>query len=214
MIKAAWITGGCMILAAIIYGLFGLFDNKTKNESEINQTIVISDLNINIVTNYQNDIKGDYEKGDKKVNIQDSKLENSPIIVDSPGAIVGDNNVINKLDIPEPNFLYNEIYRNKFITQYETYGDRIPYQNVYETKLKLTIESKTALNFIRLIGNSQTVLDITALMMGTTFWNTGTGTYLDEEIRYFKITNPVGPYEVKVITNKPIDSTFYPTITL
>lgn len=220
-IKAAWIGGISLIIATVISGLFTLFDNKSDNKININQETITNDSSIVAVTNIQNDMDGDFVQGKKKetesnnkpkVNIQDSNLDKSPIIVDSPGTIIGDNNVINRLDIPKPQFVYKEIYRNKLIENYETYGDNTIYRNVYETKLQLTIESKTGLNLIRLISSNKTVLDIVVLMYGVTEWRSGTGTYKNEEIRYFKITNPVGPYEVTIITDEPIDSNIEPQI--
>lgn len=53
------------------------------------------------------------KNNESKVNIQDSNLDKSPVIVDSPGAIVGDKNVINKLDTPEPKVIYKETYNVK-----------------------------------------------------------------------------------------------------
>lgn len=53
------------------------------------------------------------EPNKPKVHIQDSNLDKSPVILDSPGAIVGDKNVINKLDTPEPKVVYKEIYNVK-----------------------------------------------------------------------------------------------------
>lgn len=206
-----------IITGIILFYLIGFIisrGNKAteqNNESSIEPKVNVQDSNLD-----KSPITGDNkvtEQNNKpKVIIQDSELENSPIIVDSPGAIVGDKNIINKLDIPEPQFLYKEIYKNKLIEHYETFGDDNVYENVYETKFKLTIESKTGLNEITLISPRLIVLDIVPFVYGVINWNTATGTYKNEKVRILKITNPVGPYDVKVITNKPIVSNIEPQI--
>lgn len=188
-IKVAWITGGCMIVAAIIYGLFGLFDNKSNNERKINQTIVAKDSSSVNITNNQNDVKGDYVKEDIKVNIQDSKLEKSPIIVDSPGAIVGDINVINKLDIPEPILSIEELFSNELSN------------DLYKSEFLLTIDTKVQIPQLYLELQAPTIIkmDVTAQRSGISM----TGHSGKREGYVFtNLINAYGSYKIIVFTKK------------
>lgn len=66
-IKAKWILPFAIVIAAIIGGLFMLFDKQVNNEKSINSSINAYDSSSVIVTNNQNDIKGDFVSGDKIV---------------------------------------------------------------------------------------------------------------------------------------------------
>lgn len=86
--KTAWIGASALVAAAIIAGFFLLIDKKPQNGKSINSTITSNDSSKVIVTNNQNEIKGDFVNGDKIVlNKKVSEDKKIPKI-DAPKALI------------------------------------------------------------------------------------------------------------------------------
>lgn len=67
-IKAAWISGGFIVLAAIIGGVFSLLSNRSEKQNTINNSFEVKDSSTVSLTNNQKDIKGDFIEGNKIIN--------------------------------------------------------------------------------------------------------------------------------------------------
>ena len=81
------------------------------------------------ITNYLRNNMNDNTKS--KVNIENSSIEKSNLVVDSPNSvnIVGDNNVVNKVNLPKPEFK-GTIQSQNMINE-----------NLYQTEIMLDILS-------------------------------------------------------------------------
>ena len=90
------------------------------------------------ITNYLRNNMNDNTKS--KVNIENSSIEKSNLVVDSPNSvnIVGDNNVVNKVNLPKPEFK-GTIQSQNMINE-----------NLYQTEIMLEILSQLPLQKIQI----------------------------------------------------------------
>lgn len=87
-IKAAKIGAYAILAAAIISGLFLLIEKKPENGKSNCTTITSNDSSKVLVTNNQNDIKGDYINGDKIVVNKNVSKEKEIPEIDAPKALI------------------------------------------------------------------------------------------------------------------------------
>lgn len=81
-IRAAYISAGAVVLAAIIYGVFSLIKPENRDKPIQNEFVANDSSNVSI-TNNQNDIAGDFIQGDKNVTINNvSPKEISSILIE------------------------------------------------------------------------------------------------------------------------------------
>ncbi len=98
------------------------------------------------------DPKMDENIDEPKINVENSTIENSNLVADSPNSvnIVGDKNVVNKLDLPPPEFKGTIISQNKIS------------EAVYQTKLQLDIISQFQLQKIQIGVIDNNIISIDA----------------------------------------------------
>ena len=77
-IKVAIITAIALILAPIIAGIFGLYSTDKKADQLMTASVNANDSSKVSLTNSQNEIKGDFVNGDKKVENKSNSKINAP----------------------------------------------------------------------------------------------------------------------------------------
>ena len=87
-IKVARISAITVIIAAIITGLFGLFGNNKQSDKSINANISVHDSGKVSITNNQNDIKGDFVKGDKVIVNNKGSKDYTNTKINAPKALI------------------------------------------------------------------------------------------------------------------------------
>lgn len=134
------------------------------------------------------------EKNTKpKINLENSSVEKSNLVVDSPNSvnIVGDNNVVNKLDIPEPQF------KGTYQSQNMIDG------NLYQTNIILDILSQVPLQRIQIGVVDSNIVSIDARKNSMVSAMQGIMQSSGEGQAFISFENAFGSYVVTIDTKKP-----------
>ena len=209
-IKAAWISAGAVIIAAIIYGIFSLWDTS-ESKRVINNEIVATDSSNVKVTNNQNKVHGDFISAEKVEikKVDDSKTDNS--VIEAPNALIvtkdqsGGNNTVN---INQVSFQSYQKPTQELIYSMSQNLDNLKSKYTNAPKVKIEIES----------GNSirhKVALDLEQFLIAKNMGyypkrNTSTGRFPDFPISIFSSSANLN-FAVDFINSlEPyIDSYFY-----
>lgn len=134
------------------------------------------------------------EKNTKpKMHIEDSSVEKSNLVVDSPNSvnIVGDSNIVNKLDIPEPQF--KGTYQSQNMIN----------ENLYQTNIILDILSRVPLQRIEFGVVDPNIISIDARKNSMVSAMQGIIQSNGEGQASFSFENAFGSYVLTIKTKKP-----------
>jgi len=134
-----------------------------------------------------------------KVNIENSSLKDSPVVVDSPGTIIGKDITINPLvDIPEP--IFEKSIESSNVPGWKVNVNKVAYNNVYKTDIILRIISKFPINrlFIEITAPSVIGMEIQQNYATSVLYNTNM-TFKEGNVKY-SFTNALGSYRMSVYT--------------
>ena len=139
------------------------------------------------------------------ISINQTKIEN----VNSPNSIniIGDNNNVENLEIPPPNFIWDYKSKNEYVKEYISI-ELGSLKNIFRTEANLVIDSKIPVKQITLFSPDANVIDLTAAMVGITNTNRGYGEYNGTTVKRITIQNPIGPYEVIIYSKAPLIEDF------
>ncbi|MBW2974947.1 hypothetical protein KY366_04480 [Candidatus Woesearchaeota archaeon] len=181
-------------------------------------SIIVTIISIIVALNYRSkliQIQGDYNDLSTDYNVLNSsftqisnKYENC--IVNSPDSIniIGDDNKVNKVDIPPPQFEWTDISLNQPKDKYNSQNLYSTFENVFKSEKDLSINSKTLLKEITIFSPDENVFDIDVSKEGHTTYMIGLGEYNKKDVVYIKIQTPTGPYKIIIYSKKPISPEF------